>query len=157
MFLKRAHPTMFIFYKAVFVVMFGVGITSALANPSAESPPILKSFFNFIPINIWGYLYILISIILFVGLFIPKVTRLGLKLSGGALLIRLLFQLWEGFFIAQEIGWQSWREWLPTVSGLPILLGLSWIVQGMLQEPFSNPDSSPDINVLRIPNGDDDS
>jgi len=159
-FLKHSHPSLFVFYHGVIVTMLGTGLASVLSNPSNEKPPILETFYRFLPINVWGVLYIILGIVLVVGLFSYKYARLGLKLAGWALLVRLIFQLWQSFFIWRDdlsgVWYDRCVELMPKIAGLPILYGFVVILQGMLQEPFTNPDASPDITAFRVPNGDGD-
>lgn len=149
--LRRRHPSLFVNYHGVIVAALGTGICSALADRSTPPPPILLSFYTWLPIHIWGYIYVAVGVVLVVGLFYSNAARLGLVFMLSLLFIRLGFQLWQAYDIWREGASPS--ELLPIVAGLPILYAFVASVASMAMEPFSNPDSDPDMPVFRIPNG----
>lgn len=150
-FLHRSHPTLFFSYQGVTVAALGTGLASALADSSTIPPPILSSFYNWLSINIWGYIYLVVGVILIVGFYSRKVARAGLALILLLLSIRLGFQLQQAVILWQDGA--TFRELLPTIAGLPILYAFVSSVLAMTMEPFSNPSTSPDITVVSMSDG----
>lgn len=148
MFLRRAHPGFFISYQGATVAALGTGLASAAADPIAPTPPLLSSFYDLMGINAWGWIYVVVGLILVVGLYVPRVARWGLFAFTTLLIARLGLQIQQGVILWH--GGATWRELLPTIAGLPILYGFVSNVIAMTAEPFTNPASSPDMTVIEI-------
>jgi len=152
LFLRAAHPLFLIGYQGVIVMMLWTGAASALADPDAGSPPILIAFYEFWPINAWGWVYLAVGVVLVVGLFEEHAARAGLGLTVLFLTMRLVFQMRQTLIIWQDGA--PWRELLNTVAGLGILYGFVSCVFMMLMTPFSYVDpTDPDVTVFRTSNG----
>lgn len=151
LFLRRSHPTFFIAYQGVIVAALGTGVASILADPDAPTPPILASFYGWLPINAWGWIYLAVGVVLMVGLFVQRAARVGIGLALLLLSVRLGFQLQQTFLLWHNGA--SARELLPSIAGLPILYAFVSSVLAMAMEPFSNPATSPDKTVIVVDNG----
>lgn len=150
MFMLRAHPSLFVNYVGLIAAALGTGAASVMADPLA-STPILGTFYQWAPIRVWGWIYLGTGIVLLVGLFNYWATRIGLWIALSLLLLRLSLQVWQGYIFLRD--GEAWTETLPKVAGLPLLLGLVMGVYSMTMSPFTNPDDSPDVDVVRVPNG----
>lgn len=147
LFLRRAHPSFFVSYQGVIVAALGTGAASAMADPDAPVPPILESFYKWLPINVWGWIYLAVGIVLVVGLFERHAARFGLGMILALLLTRLGLQLQQAITIWHQ--GTTAKELLPIAAGLPILYAFVSCVAAMAMEPFSNPDA------IRISNEED--
>lgn len=151
LFLRRANPTFFIGYQGVIVAALGTGITSAMADSTTDTPPILAAYYDFLSINTWGWILITVGVVLVVGLFNKLAATIGLFFLLMLLIMRLGFQVQEAISLGLD---ESWRELLPTVAGLPILYAFVSGVLSLTMEPFTYIDpTNPDVTVIVNGNG----
>lgn len=149
--LRKMNPTFFLRYLGVFIAALWTGMTSTLADPDAGAPPILASLYGVIPIQVWGWAYLIVGSVLAVGLFGERTARAGLALVFALLSIRFGFQIWQVFAIWQDGA--PWREVLSTGSGLGILLGFVLCVFSMVMESFTTIDPTDPDTVVFLTNG----
>lgn len=152
LFLRRTNLPFFLRYQAVLIAILWTGVASSLADPSDGAPPILAAFYGVVPIHVWGWIYLVVSIVLFLGLFGERFARGGLALAFAFLAVRFGYQGWQMFTILQDGA--PLKEVLSTGSGLGILFGFVLCVFSMLMDSFTpiNP-TDPDVVVFRTSGG----